>query len=251
MRPALWWWCCLLVLDSCAPPILLRPGWSPNRDPALLLDHARRELESLGDLRAAAELTLIQPGQRQFASAALLFKPPDLFRIEVRGPLFVHLFTALLQGDSLVVGDAEGRWSRGPLSAAVLTRLLGLDLASYDLRYALLGLVAPGPLDSLTRPQADRYLAHLAGAPPRRLWLDARHGFITTEELLDPRGEPLLVRQLRDYQQVGGLYLPRRVELRQGTHALILDYRSWELDTGLSESAFTRGIPLDHLEPLE
>ena len=47
------------------------------------------------------------------------------------------------------------------------------------------------------------------------------------------------------------MYLPRRVEIRQGERALVLEYRSWELDTGLSESAFTRGIPLDRLERLE
>ena len=58
-------------------------------------------------------------------------------------------------------------------------------------------------------------------------------------------------RRLGNYQRVGGMYLPGRVELRQGNRALIVEYRSWELDTGLRESAFTRGIPLDRLEPLE
>jgi outer membrane lipoprotein-sorting protein len=249
MRPALW--CCLLVLGSCAPPTLLRQGWSPAQDPTSLLTASARELEQLRDIKAAAELTLLRPGQRQYASAALLFKPPDLFRIEVRGPLYVHLFTALLRGDSLIVGAGDAPWRGGPFSDEVITRLLGLDLAGCDLRYALLGLVAPAALDSLTRPQADRYVAHLAGAPPRRLWLDTRHGFVTAEELLGPQGEPLLVRYLAEYQRVGGLYLPRRVEIRQGDQALIVEYRSWELDTGLSQSIFTRGMPLDQLAPLE
>jgi outer membrane lipoprotein-sorting protein len=242
--------CCLLfLLHSCAP--VARRGWVPNLDPALLLDHARRELESLADLKAAADLTLIRPGQKQHASAALLFRPPDLFRVEVRGPLFVHLFTALLRGDSLAVGDGEGHWRGGPATPEALSRLLGLDLAGYDLRCALLGLVAPGPLDSLALAGPGRALAYLAGAPGRRLWLDTRRGFVVVEELLGARGEILLTRRLAEYQRVGGRYLPRRVEIRQGEHALLLEYRSWELDTGLGESAFTRGIPLDRLEPLE
>lgn len=249
MHAALWG--CLLALASCAPPSLLRQGWSPAQDPALLLAAATREAAQLRDLKAAAELTLVQSGQRQYASAALLFKAPDLFRIEVRGPLFVHLFTALLRGDSLVVSDADGLWRRGPLSDAVLARLLGLELSGYDLRYALLGLVAPGPLDSLVQAEPGRCLAYLGGTPARRLWLDTRHGLIAAEEILDPAGAPALIRRLQNYQRVGAMYLPRRVELRQGEQAVIVEYRSWEINTGLSESTFTRGIPLDHLEPLE
>ena len=249
MHSALWG--CLLVLASCAPPALLRQGWSPAQDPALLLAASARELDRLGDLKGAAELTLVQSGQRQYASAALLFKPPDLFRIEVRGPLFVHLFTALLRGDSLGVGAGEAPWRGGPLSAEVLARWGGLELSGYDLRYALLGLVAPGRLDSLVQAEPGRCLAYLGGTPARRLWLDTRHGLVAAEELLDPAGVPFLVRHLQDYQRLGGMYLPRRVELRQGAHALIVEYRSWELDTGLSEATFTRGIPLDHLQPLE
>lgn len=242
-------WGCLLALVSCAP--LLRQGWSPAQGATALLERCGSEPARITDLKAAAELTLIQPGQRQYASAALLFKPPDLFRVEVRGPLFVHLFTALLRGDSLVVGAGDGSWRGGPFSAPALTRRWGLDLAGYDLRHALLGLVTPAPLDSLIQSQPDRCLAYLAGTPSRRLWLDTRHGFITGEELLTPAGAPGLVRRLQDYQRVGEVYLPRRVEIRQGERALILEYRSWELDTGLGEGAFTRGIPLDRLEPLE
>lgn len=249
--PWLFSFCLLLALASCAPTGLRRQGWTPVQDPALILDHNRRQLDALGDLKGAAEFTLVQSGQRQFASAALLFKPPDLFRIEVRGPLFVHLFTALLKGDSLVVGDGEGHWRGGPFAGEVVTRLLGLDLAGYDLRYALLGLVVPAPLDSLHCPRADRCVAYLAGTPPRRLWLDPRRGFITAEELLGADGQVLLERRLGEYQRVDGRYLPSRVELRQGANALVIKYRSWELDTGLGPAAFTRGIPLDRLEPLE
>ncbi len=244
--------CCLLVvLGSCAPRALVRQGWTPAQDPGLLLDQARRDLDALRDLQASADLSLVRAGERQFASAALLFKAPDLFRIEVRGPLFIHLFTALLQGDSLLVSAGDGAWRGGPFADELVTGLLGLDLSGYDLRYALLGLVAPAPLDSLSWPRAERCLAYLAGNPPRRLWLDTRRGFVAAEELLGPGGEVLLSRQLGDYRRVGDRYLPCRVELRQGPNALVLEYRSWELDTGLRESAFTRGIPLDHLEPLE
>ena len=245
------WWGCLLALASCAPSLPVRQGWSPALDAALIAEHAGRELAQIGDLRAAAEITLTQAGARQHASAALLFKAPDLFRLEVRGPLFVHLFTALLRADSLIVGQADDHWSSGPFSDATLTRLLGLDLAGYDLRYALLGLVMPAPLDSLTQPQPGQYLAFPAGIPRRRWWLDVRRGFIAGEEVLDAEGTPLLVRRLLGYQRVGDLYLPRRVEIHQGENALLLEYRSWELDTGLSEAAFTRGIPLDRLAPLE
>ena len=250
MRLLRWWWW-LLALEGCAPPLPVRQGWSPTQDAALIAERAGRELAQIVDLRAAAEITLTQAGQRQHASAALLFKAPDLFRVEVRGPLFVHLFTVLLRADSLIVGQADDHWAGGPFSDATLTRLLGLDLAGYELRYALLGLVMPAPLDSLRQAEPNQYLAFPAGTPHRRLWLDVRRGFIAGEDLLDAEGAPLLVRHLLDYQRVGDLYLPRRVEIRQGENTLLLEYRSWELDTGLSEAAFTRGVPLDRLERLE
>lgn len=242
---------CLLLAQACAPPSLHRQGWTPAQSPGRLLAQAQADLDSLTDLRAAAELTLVQAGHRQFASAGLLYRAPDLFRIEVRGPLFVHLFTVLVRGDSLVMGDGEGHWRAGPLADAAVSRLLGLDLVGYDLRYALLGLVAPAPLDSLVCVRTDRWVAYLGGSPPRRLELDAARGFITGEELLGSGGEVRLRRRLSDYRRVGDHYLPARVELQEGEHTLVVTYRSWELDTGLQPPAFTRGIPLDRLEPLD
>jgi hypothetical protein len=242
---------CLLLLAGCAPPALLRQGWTPDQDPALILDHARRDLEALGDLKGAAELTLVQSGQRQHASAALLFKPPGLFRVEARGPLFVHLFTALLRGNSLIARTGDAPWRGGPFADELITQLLGLDLSGYDLRHALLGLVAPGTLDSLVQTGPGRCLAYVRGTLPRRLHLDTRQGLIAAEELLGAQGETLLIRGLQEYQRVGRFHLPRRVEIRQGDRALLLEYRSWAPDTGLDEAAFTRGIPLDRLEPLE
>lgn len=249
MKAAFFLWS--LALWGCAPPPAMRHDWSPAQGLEALLGRAGRELQAIADLRAQAELTLDRDGQRRHASAAILFKQPDLLRVEVQGPFFTPLFTAVAQAESLTVCDAEGAWRRGAVSGPLLAELTGLDLGGYDLRYALLGLVAPAPLDSIAPQQQDLALVFLRGAPPRRLWIDARRGFAVREELLDEAGRPVLIRRLQDYQRVGDIYLPRRVELRQGENAIALEYRSWELNTGLAGELFTRGIPLDRLERLE
>lgn len=245
-------WCLLLALWSCAPPPPARRDWSPAEGLEALLRRAAADLQAIEDLRAEAEITFAQAGLRRRASAALLFKQPDLFRVEVRGPFFVSLFTAVVQADSVIFCDAEGAWSKTALSGSRWARWTGVDLKGYDLRCVLLGLVAPAPLDSVAYPRPGQALVWLSGPPwSRRLWIDARRGLATREEFLDSAGEPLLVRQLRDYRQVGPLYLPRRVEIRQGETVLALRYRGWMVNAGLADEAFTRGIPLDHLERVE
>ncbi len=251
MKP---WFLCLLVAGCASQPPLLRQGWQPREGIETLLGLVAADFQEIGDLTAEASITYQQAGQKDRGTAVLLFKSPDLLRMEVRGPLFSHAFTALLQADSLTIVNKAGAW-KGSARGALLMLLTPMDLSFYDLRYALLGLVEPGRVDSgrkIEYPRADRAIVPLEGGTfPRRVWIDLYRGFITREEVAFSNGEVLLSRELKDYQEVGGVYLPGRVEIRQGEADLILEYRDYIPGKGIPEEKFTQGIPLDRLQRVD
>ena len=242
----LWVWCiavCSLAF-SCAPPPVEREGWRATAGPAALIRASVAPFARLGDLTAEASIELRQGKVRERGTAILQLINPDLFRIEVRGPFFTHIFTALLEGDSLTVyGRAVDPPLKGAAHGHLLAALTGLDLGQYDLRYALLGLVEESPVVGLPEyPRADRAIVPLLGG--RRLWLDLQRGLISREGSAQAGGDSLF-RELKKYQRVGELYLPRRVEIRQGDVLLALNYKSYAINKGLSVKQLLQGMPLN------
>jgi outer membrane lipoprotein-sorting protein len=232
---------CALVL-ACAPPPVSREGWRASEGPEALLARSIEPLSGLEDLTAEAAIELRQGKVRERGTALIQLVNPQLFRIEVRGPFFTHIFTALLEGDSLTVyGRAVDTPLKGAAHGHLLAALTGLDLGQFDLRYALLGLVEPGSvIGPVEYPRADRAVVSLGGG--RRVWLDMHRGFARRETVTLPGGDSLR-RELKEYQRTGSLYLPRRVEIRQRDVSLTLEYKSYAFNRGLDAEQLQRGIP--------
>lgn len=250
-------YCLLLSLlaTHCAPPLPRRSDWKYQDGIEQLLCLYAADWRALGDLVAEASITMREPEGRQKATAFIFNKRPDLFRVDVRGPLLTHIFTVVAQGDSLAVLTAEGDGWKGSSHGSLLSGLTGIDLGRYDLRFALLGLVEPGKMDAdweIQYPRADRAVVALQGeGKSRRLWVDLHRGFVTREECLRADGTLLWYRLLRDYRRVGRLYLPARVEIHQEDSALSLEYNKYEFDRELNEKTFTRGISNADLKRLD
>ena len=232
---------CVLSL-ACAPPPVVREGWQAAAGPAALIKTSVAAFADLEDLTAEASIELRQGDMRERGTAIVQLVNPDLFRIEVRGPFFTHIFTALLEGDSLTVyGRAVDPPLKGAAHGQLLTALTGLDLGQSDVRYALLGLVEEGSLAGpVEYPRADRAVVSLQGG--RMVWLDLQRGLISRESTAQT-GADSLFRELKKYQRAGELYLPRRVEIRQRDISLVLDYKSHVLNRGVSAQKLLRGIP--------
>ena len=96
-----WFALCALAL-ACAPPLVVREGWDATQGPAALLA-ASASLAHFEDLTAEAAVALQRGEVRDRGTALVQLVNPDFFRVEVRGPFFTHIFTALLEGDSLTV----------------------------------------------------------------------------------------------------------------------------------------------------
>ncbi|MFH1566438.1 MAG: hypothetical protein ABIL09_00445 [Gemmatimonadota bacterium] len=248
-RRALGWTALVLVAAACGPARVARHGWEPAAGVESLLQVAAAELEGINDLSAEARVILTEPEGRSAATAFITYKRPSRFRVDIRGPLFSHVFTALLDGDSVIV-VARGRAWRGTARGGLLAQLLEVDLGAYNLPYAFLGIVEPGHLDSddpVAYTRADRAAVALRDdGISRRLWVDLSRGFVTREEVYEG-GMLAWSRQLQRYRRVGkgdvAVYLPREVQIRQGARAIELSYTACDVNQGISESSFRRGIP--------
>ena len=245
-----------LGFGACSPTPLLRYDWHYKDGIEALLYLGQAQLDSLQDLTAEAQITFIQHGKKSTGTAVILFKQPDWLRVEVRGgPLYSHIFTVLAQGDSVTVMGRQIAPVKGAASGPLLMSLTGIDLGFYDFRYALLGMIKPGLVRQSPPPQyprADRAIVVLQDEPYlRRIWVDLFSGLISREEVLGYEGEYVLLRrELKDYQRIAGVILPRRVDIQQGDTKISLEYRSYLANVGLAEESFWRGIPQDQVERL-
>jgi len=245
----------LLLIAACAPPPL-RQDWHPEQGFEILLHRSAEQLRRLEDLTAEASVTVRRGDAREQGTALIQLRNPDLFRIEVRGPFYSHILTVLLQKDTLMVhGPAAGGSWKGTVRGSLLPFLTGVDLRAYDLRHALLGVVAPGRVDPAKKveyPRADRAIVPLVGeGAERRIWVDLFSGFVVREELDTGAGDGLLSRRLGDYRRVGDLYLPTRVEIHQQETTIVLDYRHYALNRGIAAKRFFDDLPLERMRRVD
>ena len=245
-------WLFAALFYACAPPPVMRLDWTSEQGFEALLRLSAGQLEQVEDLTAEAGIAVRSADGRDSGTALVLLKQPDLFRFEIRGPLYSHIFTALLQGDSLTVdGSGIGGSWKGAGDGWLLTSLTGVDLRGYDLRYALLGIVAPGRVDAsnpVEYPRADRALVTLVdGERTRRIWVDLHRGLVTREVIEGDGGEVLLSRRLRDYRKIGDLYLPGRVVIEQEGMTIELEYRQYKLDRGIADKHFFQGLRMEQV----
>ena len=238
-----------LIWAACSPPPM-RPGWGPQSDPASVLAPAADPLVQVDNLLAEALVTVFQGRGRQSAVAALRWCGPDLARLDVRGPLAAPLLSALVEADSVTIWGpaANGAW-RGAARGPLLARLTGVDLAGYDLARALLGVVQPiGPGEVATSASGPDGLTEvtLAGVGPvRRVWVDRRSGLVVRESLTADGSEVLFERRLGQYQAVGALLLPRRVEIRHGPDMrLVVTIRRLLVGSVMDSARLRRDLPV-------
>jgi hypothetical protein len=242
----------ILAFVACAPPPVVRHDWKREDGFAALLELSPSQRATLEHLTAEATIELHQGDLRERGTALIQMKGADLFRIDVRGPFYSHIFTAVQEADSLTVyGPAvDGAW-KGGAHGPLLMHLTGVDLGLYPLSYALLGLVEPGVLAvdlGVEYPRADRAIVPFYGAGiVRRLWVDLHRGLVARERLETLAGQILVERRLEKYRRVANILLPQRVEIEQGDVVIALDYSSFDVDKDIGVDTFSKGIPRQEL----
>lgn len=249
----------LVALGACAPSSqLVRQSWTPQGGPENALLLAQSGLAAFEDLTAEARITFRQGRTRRTVTASILYLKPDLFRVEVRGPLYRHLLSLLLRGAHVTAVAGKETW-QGEASGGLLSSLTPFELGEYDLRYALLGLVWPGDdvtgaggasrlgISNISYPRADRAIVQLVGGGGERLvWIDLQNGFVLREQLRW-RGHTVWTRELGAYVELqtarGLVYLPGNIIFEQGDVGIELEYKNYRVDEGLSAKVLEAGIP--------
>ncbi len=217
---------------------------------------AHSGLAAFADLTAEARITFRQGRSRRSATASILYLNPDLFRVDVRGPLYSHLLSLLLRGSHVTAVAGKETWE-GETTGGLLSSLTPFELGDYDLRYALLGLVWPGNDDTevetrlgisdISYPRADRAMVRLVGGRggERLVWIDLQSGFVLREQLRS-RGHIVWTRELGGYVELqttrGPVYLPGSITFEQGDVGLELEYKNYRVDEGLSAKTLEAGI---------
>ncbi len=236
---------CLALAIGCGQPALLFfKHWEPNDDLATLLSAHHKQFAEIEDLKLRAQVSLRVEGRDEQATALLLYAKPDMFRFDVRGPLFSHILTAVMHDDSLTVITREGSWKGDPNTS--LHRMIGIDLGGYDLGYLLLGVVQPSRIDSnrsVAYPRADRAIVPIAHPEAfRTVTVDLFRGFIVAERFESPQAS--WHREMTAYRRVDDSYFPGKMSIRQGDNHLQLEYGEIYLNGGIPREEFLRGIPL-------
>ncbi len=238
----------LCLCLACAPPPEVRRNWHQADGLPALWHLFEGEVAGLESLTAEADVELRQGDLRERATALVMIKGEDLFRFEVRGPFYSHVFTAIQEGDSLTVyGPAVGGAWKSSARGTLLAQLTGIDLGAYSPARALLGLVEPG-VDSaaveVEYPRADRAVVTFAeGEGHRRLWVDTHRGLVLRERIEGPSGMLLVERTMAEYARVGAALLPRRVEIEQGSTRISLRYKRHDVERALRAEDVVHGIP--------
>lgn len=237
----------LALMTACGPPrALQRVGWTGTRPVEELLRLDASNLQAIEDLTAEVRFKLHKVGA---ASGSILYQPPALLRLDVRGPLFQRILAAVIDGDRLLAHDAAGRVYDMPARDG-LDAFLEIDMSGYDPRLALLGVVAPAPkVLHIEHPRADRARIVVddgIDGQRRLLWFDLHTGFARREQLVDDNGTIRWSRDMRDWRRVGDteLYLPAALRIESRGHVLELDFGDVRINRGLERDRFYDGFEL-------
>ena len=170
---------------------MIRQGWESDSGIEELLAMTQNAFGQIEFLTAEVNISVHGRNVNGNASAAIVYKRTDKMRIDVMGPLFKHVLSAVVNDDSMAIVTSSESW-HGTISEGLIRYLPVLDLGEYDLRYALFGIVAPWKTDekvTLSHSRADRAIVTVAqDVGERKIWVDLHRGFVFREEVITSTG---------------------------------------------------------------
>ena len=243
---------CLLILlfliTGCAAnrPALLPPVTSSTEFFHLIA--TRYDSLHNQEVRASVDLTIDGVRERR-ASALVRHRLPSDLKLVVGG-FGTVVMAARAQNDTLHVHlPRENHYLVGN-PEDVLYVLTDVDLSYYAYDRAILGLPNLSPIDAsrvvrfepgeehiFFELQYDLYL--------RRLWIEARTGFLREERVYNADGQLVSARLLSNYRVDDGFALPRRIEIQQGEDVMLIQVKSRAINMGLDDKDFALPVPRD------
>ncbi len=212
------------------------PAAFPNHS----LDQIHRQLISaptaLEAYRAESALSVRTPEQSGSFSASIKHKRNDSLLISISPGLGIIAVRTLVTRDSFFVHDRINKeLTVGRLES--LQRILPLPVTSEALYTSLLGLLAPDPSEAWELMSDVRYYTIKAARDgtsegTKTFTVDPIYWRVVRYEERDPQGSLIEERTFSDFQDVEGIYLPRRLTFRRPPDktAATLYYRELQLN---------------------
>tara|TARA_B100001250_G_scaffold94263_2_gene78632 strand:- start:1589 stop:2362 length:774 start_codon:yes stop_codon:yes gene_type:complete len=236
-----------IALNACMAHTNSKRSWDIRDGYRAFWSLIEHETDELDYLTAEVDIRWKTGDRVERASALLQLVGSDSMGVEVRGPFYSHLFSIYLQTDSLIVfGNAVGKPWKGAVDGPLLSRMTGLSVRDYDFPSLLLGRVTIDDSELISERylRADRALLTYENDSLRRIIvLDLHSGIVLGDRVELPLGEVLFERKMKNYVRVGGVLLPRYVEIIQDGVIIELTFKSFETDEILSFNRFDPGIP--------
>lgn len=224
-------------------------SWIATRPPmeadvAYVLGRIEDNANRLRDFEGQAEVYVWWQGTYQRVSMLVLFKRPDLLKVEVYGLLGMSLLKMSIRGESLIVyAPMANRFIEEPVEGGLLQMITGFDLRSEDLRDVLLGTV------HLKRTDLEQVAAFERGEDTYRIvvekagrihWLavDDRRWTVVEDEVFNAHGDPMGKRSMRHFGHIQGVALPRSIELVRNGDRVQIEFTSQRVNLGLSDARF-------------
>ena len=240
-----------LVFSACSTRRTRPHDVGPIHNSFDLLRIISSHTDSLRDLEARAKIFIRIDGVQQNTSAVVRYKFPDALKLDVTGALGIGLLHALAENDSLAVYlPRDNHYLRG-LPEEILYRVTGVDLQFYDAQRAILGLPSTSVLDlprvsSFETQGNSIYIEIKEPLWDRRICVDRRTATILREEIYDHhQGRLISQRLMADYREERGVILPRRIDIRQGTDQIRIDFGWRNVNSGINERVFRMKVPSD------
>lgn len=250
---------CLLTLSSVGiggcvkkPP---QPLVTPLARPAELSTEElyqliQQRVDSFQTLRGIARIRLVSENERYRFTEVVVFKKPDLFRLETLGFLNQPALFVVSDGKSLALySKRDNAYYSGIASQANLSKLTGLNLSPEDVVRVLSGnppaLEKVNSLWSLYLPDQKAYLLELISVNAQRrqlIRIDATTKTFSQMESFRLYDGSLILRVVWDeYRDAGGYAIPTRLVIDRPLEKtrVELTYQSFEVNQALDGDLFS------------
>lgn len=198
------------------------------------------------DLRALADITIQQGGERQRFTGVLLARAPGSLRFEALSPFGQpFLFVTVHEGRLTAYDATKNEATVGEASAETTARLLSLPFDPDDLVAVLSGRAAPPRdlrvVEILPADEHGPSLNLIGGVHQQRVWMDFTTGVVRRLSITGGRAAAVVSYLLNAEGNLTGF----DVSAGEGYATAAVRYRSLATGVGVEPERFTFALPKD------
>jgi outer membrane lipoprotein-sorting protein len=234
-----------VVLAGCA--VAMPPPRAATDEPARrALDVLITRWHAFTDMRALADITIQQSGDRQRLTGVVLARAPGSVRFEALSPFGQPFLFVTVHDRRLIAYDASTNQATvGDASADTTARLLSLPFDPEDLVAVLSGRAAPPRdlrvVEILPADEHGASLNLIGGVHQQRVWMDFNTGVVRRLSITGGRAAAVVTYLTESDGTLTGF----DVTAGEGHVSAAVRYRGLSMGVGVEPERFTFALPKD------